>query len=360
MNASQKLLAGLMALLPLFSMTLATAPVQAQTTVSQYNARIDGFNVDAVRRLRPGAELSFDLYGTPGGRATIFIAGANRNLTLTETDPGQYQGTYTIGSRDRITPNSRVTANLRVGNQIASDVLSESLVRGPNYQRRAERMAANALPRIERFDVVGDDSLRPGNELIFTVIGTPGAKVEMAIAGARGVFFLPEVRPGEYTGAYTIRRADRITSNAAVTANMRYDNHVATAVLNKPLLVAAAPAARIVRYCTNCATVEAINVVEVSGDGNYLGTIGGGIAGAVLGSQVGGGSGRTAAQVAGALGGAYVGRNIERNARKTQHYEVLVRFPNGGSQTVVYENDPGLRVGEKVKVNDGVLTRDQS
>jgi hypothetical protein len=39
---------------------------------------------------------------------------------------------------------------------------------------------------------------------------------------------------------------------------------------------------------------------------------------------------------------------------------VLVRFPNGGTQTVMYENDPGLRVGEKVKVNDGVLTRDQS
>jgi outer membrane lipoprotein SlyB len=361
-NMTKKLLAGLMALLPLWSMTLVTAPAQAQSTLSQYNARIDGFNVDAVRRLRPGAELNFDLYGTPGGRATIFIAGANRNLTLTETDPGQYQGSYTLGTRDKITPNSRVTANLRVGNQIASDVLSESLVRGPNYQRRAERMAANAMPRIERFDVVGDDSLRAGNELTFTVHGTPGAKVEMAITGARGVFFLPEVRPGEYSGAYTIRRADRIASNSVVTANMRYEDRVATAVLNKPLLVASAtaPATRIVRYCTNCATVEAINVVEVKGDGNYLGAIGGGLAGAVLGSQVGGGSGRTAAQVAGAVGGAYVGRNIERNARKTTHYEVLVRFPNGGTQTVMYENDPGLRVGEKVKVNDGVLTRDQS
>jgi hypothetical protein len=240
MKITQKLLTGLMALLPLWSMTIAVAPAQAQSTASQYNARIDGFNVDAVRRLRPGAELSFDMYGTPGGRATIFIAGANRNLTLVETDPGEYHGTYTLGSRDKITPNSRVTANLRVGNQIASDVLSESLVRGPNYQRRAERMAANAMPRIERFDVVGDDSLRAGNELTFTVMGTPGAKVEMAISGARGVFFLPEVRPGEYTGAYTIRRADRIASNSAVTATMRYEDRVATAALNKPLLVAEA------------------------------------------------------------------------------------------------------------------------
>ncbi len=109
---------------------------------------------------------------------------------------------------------------------------------------------------------------------------------------------------------------------------------------------------------SNCATVEAINVVEVNGEGSYLGAIGGGVVGALVGSQVGGGKGRTAAEVAGAVGGAYAGRNIERNARKTHHYEVVVRFPNGGSQTLSYENDPGLRVGEKVKVNNGVLERD--
>ncbi|MFZ3287403.1 MAG: hypothetical protein WA191_11215, partial [Telluria sp.] len=74
---------------------------------------------------------------------------------------------------------------------------------------------------------------------------------------------------------------------------------------------------------------------------------------------VGGGSGRTAAQIAGALGGAYVGRNIERNSKRTQHYEVVIRFANGGTQTVTYENDPGFRVGEKVKINNGVLARDQ-
>lgn len=363
MKASQKLFAGLMALLPLLPMTVISAPAQAQTTV--YAPRIDGFNVDEVRRIRPGTELNFDLYGTPGGRATIAIAGANRNLTLTETDPGVYEGSYTIGSRDRIGGDSRVTANLRVGNLVASDVLSESLLRGVGYHGNRGRgrgaQQAMATPRIERFDVQGNDDLSAGNELVFTVVGTPGAKVDMAITGAKGVFFLPEVRAGEYQGAYTIRRADRIAPNAAVTANMRYDNRVATATLGKPLqVVAAAPATpRVVRYCSNCAVVEAINVIEVNGDGNYLGTIGGGIVGALLGNQVGDGNGRKAATVAGAIGGAYAGRNIERSQRKTQHYEVVIRFTNGGTQTIPYENDPGLRVGEKVKVNNGVLTRDQ-
>lgn len=356
----QKLLAGLMAVIPLFFITLSAAPAQAQqyaTTTVVQAPRIRGFEVDEVRRLRPGVDLDFTLYGTPGGRASLAIKGARRNLALTETEPGQYEGSYTIGSRDKITETSAVTANLRVGNLVTSGVLAESLVRsrGP----RTQGPMAN-VPRIERFDVVGDDRLTPGNELTFMVYGTPGAKVDMAIEGAKGVFFLQEMKPGEYTGEYTIRRADRILPNSVVTANMRIDNRVATAKLNKPLLVAAPPEPRVTRYCTNCATVEAINVVQVDGEGNYLGTIGGGVVGAALGSQIGDGKGRTAAQIAGALGGAYIGRNIERNAKRTQHYEVVVRFNNGGSQTVTYENDPGLRVGEKVKVNNGVLERDAS
>ncbi|SHG49812.1 glycine zipper 2TM domain-containing protein [Massilia sp. CF038] len=350
-----------MAAIPLCLITLLPAPVLAQqqytTTTTQVAPRIRGFEVDEVRRLRPGVDLDFTLYGTPGGRASLAIKGARRNLTLNEVEPGQYEGSYTIGSRDSITESSAVTANLRVGNLVTSGVLAESLVRGRGP--RPDGPAAGA-PRIERFDVVGDDRLTPGNELNFTLIGTPGAKVEMAIDGAPGVFFLSEVRPGEYTGEYVIRRKDRIVSNSVVTANMRVGNRVATARLNKPLQVAAVPEPRVVRYCTNCATVEAINVVQVDGEGNYLGTIGGGVVGAVLGSQVGKGNGRTAAQIAGALGGAYVGRNIERNAKRTQHYEVVIRFSNGGTQTVTYENDPGLRVGEKVKVNNGVLERDAS
>lgn len=350
-------------------MTLAAAPAQAQ----QYNAPageayrpvIRGFNVDEVRRLVPGAELNFDVYGTPGGRVYLQIAGANRNLQLTETEPGQYEGTYTISNRDRITANSAVTANLRVGNQVTSGVLSESLLIGVGRHDQPRRGdLAGGMPRIERFDVRGTDDLRPGNELNFMLHGTPGAKVDMAIAGTRGVFFLPEVRPGDYEGSYVIRRGDRLQPNTPVTANLRMNGRVVTQTLGKPLQMASAalPIAgqpRVVRYCSNCATVDAINVVEVNGDGNYIGTIGGGLVGGLLGSQVGGGNGKTAAEVAGALAGAYAGRNIERNnARNTKHFEVVIRYPNGGTQTVQYANDPGLRVGEKVKINEGVLTRD--
>jgi outer membrane lipoprotein SlyB len=361
----------LVALLPLCSLTLAPTVAQAQQYErdgrdNRGGPNIRGFNVEEVRRLAPGVELHFDLYGTPGGNATLRIDGATRNLHMTETEPGQYVGTYTIGTHDRITNSSAVTANLRVGNRVATDVLSESVVRdgAPRPNRRGDLAA---MPRIERFEVRASDELAPGNDLGFTVFGTPGARVELTMVGARGVFFLPEVRPGEYSADYTIRRDDRIAPDARVTATIRANGRFTTQVLGRPLLagapraVAATSAPRTARYCTNCATVEAVNVVEVSGQGNYLGTAAGAVVGGLLGNQVGSGSGRKAATVAGAVGGAVVGNNIQRNQqRQTQRYEVVVRYAgNGATQTLQYENDPGFRAGDAVRVNNGVLSRDQ-
>lgn len=357
----------LSALLPLCTLALAPAPVHAQQYARDNlpAPSIRGFNVNEVRRLAPGVELHFDLYGTPGGNATLRIDGATRNVYMTETEPGQYVGTYTIGNHDRITNASGVTANLRVGNRVATGVLSESIVREAG-QRGNRRGDLATVPRIERFEVRGSEDLAPGNDIGFTVFGTPGARVELTMAGARGVFFLPEVRPGEYSADYTIRRDDRLSPDARVTATIRANGRYTTQVLGRPLLAGTAPstltttAPRAARYCTNCATVEAVNVVEVSGDGNYLGTVGGAVIGGLLGNQVGSGSGRTAATVAGAVGGGVVGRNIERNARRTQRYEVIVRYTGtGATQTLQYENDPGFRVGDAVRVNNGVLSRDQ-
>ncbi|WP_307729669.1 glycine zipper 2TM domain-containing protein [Massilia sp. CFBP 13721] len=360
----------LVALLPLCSMTLAPAAAHAQQYERDSRGpSIRGFNVEEVRRLAPGVELHFDLYGTPGGNATLRIDGATRNVHMTETEPGQYVGTYVIGARDRIVNTSAVTANLRVGNRVATDVLSESVVRdgAPRPNRRGDLAS---VPRIERFEVRASDELAPGNDLGFTVFGTPGARVELTMAGARGVFFLPEVRPGEYAADYTIRRDDRIAPNSRVTATIRANGRYTEQVLGRPLLAGgprpvagpavATSAPRTARYCTNCATVEAVNVVEVNGQGNYLGTAAGAVVGGLLGNQVGSGSGRKAATAAGAIGGAVAGNAIQRNQRQAQRYEVVVRYAgNGATQTLQYDNDPGFRVGDPVRVNNGVLSRDQ-
>lgn len=355
MNISQKFIAAVVAMSAV--MPLALQPVEAhaqQYSQSQATPRIEGFNVDEVRRLSPGAELDFALYGTPGGLASLRIEGATRNLVLVETEAGLYEGTYTIGSRDKIAARSPVTANLRVGNQVASAVLSESLQVGVGYH--SKKGMAGPPPKIERFDVEPSADLSGGNDLHFTLIGTPGGKAHLTIKGVKGKVLLPEVKNGHYANTYTIKNRDRITSKSTVTAHLLLGERVTSVTLVKGLHSAAAPVP-VAQICNNCGTVEAINLVEVKGEGNYLGTIGGGVVGALLGSQIGDGSGRTAAQIAGALGGAYAGHTIEGNVRKTNHYEVVVRLQNGATQAVTFATDPGYRVGDAVKINNGVIVR---
>jgi outer membrane lipoprotein SlyB len=357
MKITRRFLAGMIAMSAL--MPLALLP--GQTYAQQHNAaqaapRIEGFNVDEVGRLAPGVELNFSIYGTPGGLATLRIAGATRNLSLVETEAGQYEGTYTISSRDKIAARSPVTANLRAGNQVASAVLNESLQVGVGYH--SAKAMPGPQPRIERFNVEPSADLSGGNDLHFTVLGTPGGKVDLAINGVKGKVFLPEVNTGEYASTYTIKNRDRIASNSVVTANLRVGERLTSVTLGKALQSAAAPApVRVARNCSNCGTVEAVNLIEVKGEGSYLGAIGGGIVGALLGSQVGGGNGRTAAQIAGAVGGAYAGHAIEGKSRASNHYEVVVRLENGATQTGTFTDEPGYRVGDKVKINDGVIVR---
>jgi outer membrane lipoprotein SlyB len=357
MKISQIFFTGVVAVAALIP--LALLPIQAhaqQYNQSQAAPRIEGFNVDEVRRLTPGAELDFAIYGTPGGQASLRIEGATHNLALVETEAGLYEGTYTISSRDKIVARSPVTANLRVGNQVASAILNESLQVGVGYH--SKKAIPGPQPRIERFDVEPIADLSGGNDLRFTLIGTPGGKADLAINGVKGKVLLPEVKNGQYANTYTIKNRDRITSDSVVTANLHMGERVTSVTLGKALQSATAPEpVRAARICNNCGTIEAVNLVEVKGEGGYLGTIGGGVVGALLGSQIGDGRGRTAAQIAGALGGAYAGHAIEGNVNKSNHYEVLVRLQNGATQTVSFAADPGFRVGDAVKINDGVIVR---
>jgi outer membrane lipoprotein SlyB len=337
-------------------MVTTTAQAQ-QPDRSRASPQIDGFNVDEVRRLAPGTDLKFDIYGSPGGTASLYIAGAQRNLTLTEVEPGQYSGAYTISRGDRITARSGVTGNLRLGNQVASALLSESLQVGVGVHRTNQ--APGPLPRITRFDVQAAGDLSGGSELPFTLQGTPGGRADLTIVGAKGHFFLSEVRSGEYEGTYTVKRSDRINASSPVKVTLQVGQRSTSATLGRPLMLASAPKLADVpaRYCSSCGVVEAVNPIEVQGNGNYLGTIGGGVVGALLGSQVGGGNGRTAAEIAGALGGAYAGNKVQGNMAKATHYEVVVRLQNGGTQTVSFADAPGFRVGEKVRITDGTLAR---
>ena len=76
---------------------------------------------------------------------------------------------------------------------------------------------------------------------------------------------------------------------------------------DRPPKLGDTPPPREVRYCTNCATVEALKPLP--------------------------------------------GRN---------KVEMPIRYSDGKVKTFRYGNDPGLRVGEKVKDNNGVVVRDEA
>jgi outer membrane lipoprotein SlyB len=302
--------------------------------------------------------LVFAVYGSPGGSASVKIDGATGGLALVETEPGVYEGTYTIRKRDRITAASTATANLRLGNRVVSAIVDEPLVGRATARRTGPPGHSAKGPRIEHFEVGPVQRLDAGEELVLTLSGTPGGTASARIAGIKGKLVLDEIRSGVYEGSYTIKNRDRIAADAAVTGVLRVGNEETSAVLGRSLLAAeghGSGSRPVARACVNCGVVEAINVVEVKGEGSYVGKIGGGVVGALLGSQIGKGRGTTVAEIAGAAGGAYAGNEIEKRVKTTKQYEVVVRLENGGTRTFAYAEQPGFAVGSKVKVVNGTL-----
>ncbi len=109
--------------------------------------------------------------------------------------------------------------------------------------------------------------------------------------------------------------------------------------------------------CRNCGTIDSITPITKPGEGSGAGAVLGGVLGGVLGHQVGNGRGKDLATVAGAVGGAFAGNAVEKNAKTSSSFDVRVRLEDGTFQTLRYETDPGLRVGDKVKIEHGKAVR---
>jgi len=109
--------------------------------------------------------------------------------------------------------------------------------------------------------------------------------------------------------------------------------------------------------------VQSIEVVRqendgIGGSGVGAGTILGAVVGGIVGNQVGGGSGKTAATVLGAAGGAYAGNQIEkRNQNPSEAYRFTIRMNNGNYQTVTQASIDNIRIGDRVRIENGVARR---
>jgi outer membrane lipoprotein SlyB len=106
---------------------------------------------------------------------------------------------------------------------------------------------------------------------------------------------------------------------------------------------------------TGYGVVHSVDIVPREQAGIGLGTVAGAVVGGALGSQVGSGRGQTAATVAGAAGGALAGGAMERGAREGEVYRVAIQMENGSIQTMTQETPPGLQVGDRVRLSNGVI-----
>jgi outer membrane lipoprotein SlyB len=91
-----------------------------------------------------------------------------------------------------------------------------------------------------------------------------------------------------------------------------------------------------------------------------LGAVVCGVAGAVLGNQIGSGSGRAAATVIGGVAGAAVGNSIARNqqgATTAPGYRITMQSDQGQIRTYEVPATGDLRVGDRVRVDNGVIYR---
>jgi outer membrane lipoprotein SlyB len=108
--------------------------------------------------------------------------------------------------------------------------------------------------------------------------------------------------------------------------------------------------------CNDCGVVETVREVAVEPKGSGGGAIAGGLLGGLLANQIGKGSGRSIATVLGAVGGAYAGNYIEKTIRESKRYEVVVRFEDGSTRTFSSESAPAWKNGDRVRLQNGLLT----
>jgi len=121
--------------------------------------------------------------------------------------------------------------------------------------------------------------------------------------------------------------------------------------------VADAPMVRAPAY-GDYGQVSGIEVIPVSSRTSGAGAVIGAVIGGVIGNQFGSGTGRGVATGAGAVGGAVAGNAIEaRQKRDDEVYRVHVRLDNGAHTAMDFQRVDDLRVGDRVRIENGQLYR---
>ncbi len=115
-----------------------------------------------------------------------------------------------------------------------------------------------------------------------------------------------------------------------------------------PAAPAAPTAKQLAALCDGCAIVTATKSEKRKGKATAVGTAGGAVVGGVVGNKVG--DGGVLATGVGAVAGAALGREIEKQVKRHRVWITTVTQRDGKTLTVEASADPGIKVGEVVRV----------
>ena len=95
---------------------------------------------------------------------------------------------------------------------------------------------------------------------------------------------------------------------------------------------------------------------QAGSTGGVLGAIGGAVVGAWLGSGVGGGTGQAIATTTGSVVGSMAAGSALARATTRLVWRVTIRFDDGIDRSIVMDDKPDIRPGDRVVVSDGRLS----
>jgi hypothetical protein len=155
------------ALVPRFAHGQA-AP-SAQT--AQAGPQLQSLRIDSDAALEPGAQLDFELRGTPRGRASVRVNQSDIVVQLREVQPGVYQGSHTVRRSDRIDPLGELRASLSANARTTTRYFEFP----PGFQALAQQGGAQATGRAHASREVSAVPYPPPLQQRSAVQGTPAA-----------------------------------------------------------------------------------------------------------------------------------------------------------------------------------------
>ena len=155
---------------------------------------ISRFDMRTENTRNGGSTLDFKLIGTPRGRASVHVPGAQaRRVLLDETRPGQYEGRYALQAGDRLDASQPVRARLRLGEHVVTADAESNLQQVPSRVVAAPVCVdCGKVIAVNRIELNGDGSLvgtAAGGVLgavVGSQIGQGNGRTAAGVAGAIG------------------------------------------------------------------------------------------------------------------------------------------------------------------------------